>query len=125
MLFSAARLFMFSLAILALAGAGRALAAASPAPDASAASNANGPQSYAQFVKDAQVQSGLFPIITKADKIYLAIGASQLDHQFIEPSGPSTGLGGNGPAPGEPYVAPARMIEFSKVSGKIIMFWPN
>jgi hypothetical protein len=71
------------------------------------------------------VQSGLFPVITKADKIYLAIGASQLDHQFIETSVPSTGLGGFGPAPGEPYVAPARMIEFSKIGGKIVLFWPN
>ncbi|HKW44427.1 MAG TPA: zinc-dependent metalloprotease, partial [Candidatus Eremiobacteraceae bacterium] len=87
--------------------------------------SANGTESYDQFIKDAQLQSGLFPIITKADKTYLAIAANQLDKQFIETSVPSTGLGGFGPAPGEPYVAPARMIEFSKIGGRIIIFWPN
>ncbi|HEY5093806.1 MAG TPA: zinc-dependent metalloprotease [Candidatus Eremiobacteraceae bacterium] len=127
MFLHAARISVLALAMLTTTGAGRALAAAPPAPDASAsaAANSSGPQTYDQFVKDAQVQSGLFPIITKSDKIYIAIGANQLDHQFIETSVPSTGLGGFGPAPGEPYVAPARMIEFSKISGKIVMFWPN
>ena len=123
----AARLSVIVLVLLTLAGAGRAFAAPTPAPNASASggSDSNSPEPYDQFIKGAQVQNGLFPIITKDDKVYLAIAASQLDRQFIETSVPSTGFGGFGPAPGEPYVAPARMIEFSKVGGKVIMFWPN
>jgi hypothetical protein len=115
----------FIMLVCVAGGAGRALAAGATGPAASGASDAGGPQPYDQFTKDAQVQNGLFPIITKADKIYLAIAANQLDRAFIETSVPSTGFGGFGPAPGEPYVAPARMIEFTKIGGRIIMFWPN
>src|SRR4029077_13273046 len=122
MLLHAARISVLVFAVLTLTRFSSALAAPAPVPDAS---NAIGPQSYEQFVKDAQVQNGLFPIITKDDKIFIAIAANQLDQQFIETSVPSTGLGGFGPAPGEPYVAPARMIEFSKIGGKVVMFWPN
>jgi hypothetical protein len=125
MLHHAARISVLALVIFIITSSGRVLAAAAPGPVASDASNADGSQPYDQFIKDAQVQHGLFSIITKSDKIYLAIGANQLDRQFIETSVPSTGLGGFGPAPGEPYVAPARMIEFSKIGGKIVMFWPN
>jgi hypothetical protein len=125
MLHHAARFSAFVLASILVCCGGRALAATAVASSASDASSSNGPQSYDLFVKDAQVQNGLFPIITKDDKIYLAIAANQLDQQFIETSVPSTGFGGFGPAPGEPYVAPARMIEFSKIGGKIIIYWPN
>jgi uncharacterized protein DUF4953/uncharacterized protein DUF5117/uncharacterized protein DUF5118 len=102
-------------------------AAAAPAPsDApSGGGSSSKPKAYADFIKDAAIQNGLFPIITKDDKVYLAISTSQLGKQFIETSVPSTGFGGLGPAPGEPYVAPARMIEFDRVGEKVVMRWPN
>ena len=105
-------------------------AAAAPAsPSASPGSGEDGgsnkPQVYADFTKGAVVQNGLFPIVSKDDKIYLSIGGSQLGKQFIETSVPITGFGGLGPAPGEPYVAPARMIEFDRVGNKVVMRWPN
>jgi uncharacterized protein DUF5117/uncharacterized protein DUF5118 len=125
MSFRFARMAALAILLFAFSSAGRALAAGGSAPDASGSGGGNGPQPYDQFVAGAQVQSGLFPIITKDDKVYLAIAASQLDHPFIETSVPSTGLGGFGPAPGEPYVAPARMIEFTKVGDKVVLYWPN
>jgi Met-zincin/Domain of unknown function (DUF5117) len=116
-----------SLVVLAFSSGG----AAHAAPPAGAGAGPSGPPSgggpvaYDDFVKGANVQAGFIPIVTKDDKIYLVIAASQLDHPLIETSVPSSGLGGFGPAQGEPYVAPARMIEFSKYGGKIVMYWPN
>ena len=108
--------FIFSSAVPAIAQtaapAGAQRPPASPAP-------------YDAFVKDAQVQSGLIPIVRKNGKVYLAIAASQLDSDFIETSVPSSGFGGLGPAPGEPYVAPARIIRFQRVDDQIVIRWPN
>lgn len=92
---------------------------------ASGAGGNGGPAPYADFIQGATVQNGLFPIVTKDDKVYLVISGTQLGKQFIETSVPSTGLGGFGPAPGEPYVAPARMIEFDRIGAKVVMRWPN
>ncbi|HET9341966.1 MAG TPA: zinc-dependent metalloprotease [Candidatus Eremiobacteraceae bacterium] len=117
--FSAA--FCVSVASAAPAGGGAAAGSGSGAGGGSG----NGPAPYADFVQGATVQNGLFPIVTKDDKVYLVISASQLGKEFIETSVPNTGLGGFGPAPGEPYVAPARTIEFDRVGGKVIMRWPN
>lgn len=109
-------------------GAASAAPAAGAGPSSSTAGGGgagNGPAPYADFIQGATVQNGLFPIITKDDKVYLVISAAQLGKQFIETSVPNTGLGGFGPAPGEPYVAPARMIEFDRIGGKVVMRWPN
>ncbi|HEY7992825.1 MAG TPA: DUF5118 domain-containing protein, partial [Candidatus Eremiobacteraceae bacterium] len=121
------------IAVIFAFSAASGVSAASAAPTGSGAASGssagggsgNGPAPYADFVQGATVQNGLFPIVTKDDKVYLVISASQLGKQFIETSVPDTGLGGFGPAPGEPYVAPARMIEFDRVGGKVIMRWPN
>jgi hypothetical protein len=83
------------------------------------------PAPYETFVKDAAVQSGLIPIVRKAGKVYLALAKSQLGTDFIETSVPSSGFGGLGPAPGEPYVAPARIIRFERVDNHIVIRWPN
>src|SRR5437879_4228505 len=112
----------FLIVCLIVLTAGVSEAAAAP-PDA--APSDGGPKTYADFVKGAAVQNGLFPIITKDDKVYLVISSMQVGKQFIETSVPITGLGGLGPAPGEPYVAPARMIEFDRVGEKIVLRWPN
>ncbi|MBV8433228.1 MAG: zinc-dependent metalloprotease [Candidatus Eremiobacteraeota bacterium] len=83
------------------------------------------PAPYDTFVKDAQVSNGLITVVRKAGKIYLAIPKSQLGADFIETSVPQTGLGGFGPAPGEPYVAPARVMRFERVDDRIVIRWPN
>src|SRR5579863_670641 len=102
-----------------------AAAAAPPSPGASQGGEESGPQPYADFIKGATIQAGLFPIIAKDDKVYIAIAGTQIGKQFIETSVPTTGFGGLGPAPGEPYVAPARMIEFDRVGHKVVIRWPN
>jgi len=118
-------------ALVLSAGAGTASAAPPPSGAGAAAGSGagggggNGPEPYSDFIQGATVQNGLFPIVTKDDKVYLVISAAQLGKQFIETSVPDTGLGGFGPAPGEPYVAPARMIEFNRIGGKVVMRWPN
>lgn len=101
---------------------------AQSAPQARAAESSAAPSTpkpYDEFVKDAQVQSGLIPIIRKNGHVYLVLSKAQLDTDFIETSVPSTGLGGFGPAPGEPYVAPARIFRFERVDDTVVMRWPN
>jgi hypothetical protein len=83
------------------------------------------PAPYDTFVKEAQVSPGLLTVIRKGGKIYLSIPKSQLGADFIETSVPTTGLGGFGPAPGEPYVAPARIMHFERVDDRIVIRWPN
>lgn len=92
-----------------------AASAATPAP-ASA---------YDTFVAGATVQAGLIPIVLKGGNVYLALSRDQLGADFIETSVPASGLGGFGPAAGEPYVAPARIIHFDRVGNKVVIRWPN
>lgn len=83
------------------------------------------PTSYDTFVAGATVQGGLIPIVTKNGEVYLSLSKSQLGEDFIETSVPSTGLGGFGPAAGEPYVAPARILHFERYGNNIVLRWPN
>jgi hypothetical protein len=92
---------------------------ASPAPAAGA------PAPYATFVKGATVEAGLFPVIEKNGAYFLELRNSQLGADFIETSVPSSGLGGFGPAPGEPYVAPARILRFERYGNQVVLRWPN
>jgi hypothetical protein len=92
---------------------------------AAAAAQSGAPASYASFIKDAVVQPGLIPIIKKGGRVYLALSNDQLGKDFIETSIPSTGLGGIGPAPGEPYVAPARILRFERIDDTVVLRWPN
>jgi energy-converting hydrogenase Eha subunit A len=103
-------------------------AAAAPpgaAQSATAAAQAGAPAAYGTFTRDAVIQPGLITIIKKAGRIYLALSTDQLGKDFIQTSVPSTGLGGIGPAPGEPYVAPARIMRFERIDDTIVMRWPN
>jgi hypothetical protein len=96
---------------------------AQQAPGAGSAAQA--PASYTAFVAGATVAPGLIPIVTKNGSPYLVLSALQLGADFIESSVPSTGLGGFGPAAGEPYVAPARLFRFERIGDKVVMRWPN
>jgi hypothetical protein len=98
-----------------------AASAAPPAPN----TKAPAVSPYDSFVSGATVQSGLVAIITKGGNVYLALSSSQLGQDFIETSVPSSGLGGYGPAAGEPYVAPARILHFERYGNKIVLRWPN
>jgi len=95
------------------------------AQSAAAQAQSGAPVAYATFIRDAVVQPGLIPIVKKAGKIYLALSNDQLGKDFIETSIPSTGLGGVGPAPGEPYVAPARILRFERIDDTVVLRWPN
>ena len=95
------------------------------APGGPAGGAASGPAPYDVFVKGADVSSGLIPVVRKAGKVFLVISISQFDKDFIETSVPWTGLGGFGPAAGEPYVAPARIMRFQRVDDTIVIRWPN
>jgi hypothetical protein len=103
--------------------------AKSDAPKADAAKpatpNPRLPAAYDVFTKDATIQPGLFPIVEKEGTVYLEVQNAQLGADFIETSIPSSGLGGFGPAPGEPYVAPARIIHFERYGNSIVLRWPN
>ena len=97
---------------------------AQAAPSAAGAASGK-PAALAAFVKDAEVHDGVLPIVRKNGKIYLEAATSQLGQDFIETAIPATGLGGFGPAPGEPYVAPARVLRFERVGNTIVLRYPN
>jgi hypothetical protein len=103
---------------------GKPQAAATAAP-AAAGPRPGEPAAYDAFVKGASVSSGLIPIITKNGDVFLELQTAQLGKDFIETSVPLSGLGGFGPAPGEPYVAPARILRFERYGNKIVLRWPN
>src|SRR5947209_1917802 len=121
--------FVFALAAPAAAQTAPPISAANQAAAAAAAAaaatQAGQPAPYDTFIKGATVQDGLIPIIHKSGRVYLALKRSQLGADFIQTAVPSSGLGGLGPAPGEPYVAPARLIRFEKVDDNVVVRWPN
>jgi hypothetical protein len=118
------RLFSLCFAACLFALQSPVTARSAPAPAAAAAS-AEAPAPYDTFVKGATVVPGLVTVIRKAGKLYFAVLKTQLGQDFIETSVPSTGLGGFGPAPGEPYVAPARIMRFERVDDAVVTRWPN
>ncbi|HVA27867.1 MAG TPA: zinc-dependent metalloprotease [Candidatus Baltobacteraceae bacterium] len=115
---------LIAASLLLTASAAWAQPASAPAPNAAMAAP-QGPAPYEAFAKGATVQAGLFPILTKLGITFLEIQKSQLGADFIETSVPASGLGGFGPAPGEPYVAPARIIHFERYGNTIVLRWPN
>ncbi len=114
------RLFLCLAFAFAFPAASQA-ATSTPPPAAPAGVPAN----YDAFVRDAKVAPGLVSILRKGGKVYLVLQKSQLGQDFVETSVPATGLGGFGPAPGEPYVAPARIMRFERVDDTVVMRWPN
>jgi uncharacterized protein DUF4953/uncharacterized protein DUF5117/uncharacterized protein DUF5118 len=93
--------------------------------DGKGAAGSASPAPYETFVKEAKVLPGLITVIEKNGKIYLSIAKTQLGTDLIETSVPMTGLGGFGPAPGEPYVAPARILHFERTENSVVIRWPN
>jgi len=119
--------FVLALAAPAAAQTAQPSAAAQAAAAAAAQQQLQqgGPVPYDSFLRGATVQDGLIPIIHKAGRVYLALKRSQLGADFIQTAVPSSGLGGLGPAQGEQYVAPARLIRFEKVDDNVVVRWPN
>ena len=107
------RIFLAACGLLAYTRA--ALAQDAPKP----------PQAYAEFVKGATVTPGLIALVRKDGKLYLSVATSQLGTDFIETSVPTTGFGGIGTSPNEPYVAPARILRFEHVDNNVVIRWPN
>ncbi len=102
------------------ASAGAASAAPKPAPSPSAAADA-GPgaiPAYDAFVKDAQVQDGLFPVIRKEGKVYLVLGKDQLDSDFYEHATTANGLGGFGILSGDDFQLLVRIVQFHRINEK-------
>ena len=95
-------------------------AAATPAPAAPGA-----PKAYDDFVKGATVVPGLVPLVRKDGDVFFVLSKDALQKDFIETSVPASGLGGFGPAQGEPYVAPARILRFERRDRKVVLRWPN
>ncbi len=111
-----------ALALATLLCGGMAQAQTKPAAPAA---NAHGPAPYAKFIEGAKVEPGLLPVIEKDGNVYLEVQTSQLGADFIETAVPYSGLGGFGPAQGEPYVAPARILRFERYGNDVVLRWPN
>jgi len=108
-----------------LSSAGLASAAPkAPAPAASAAADGDGPPSpgtpvaYDAFVKNAQVQNGLFPVIRKEGKVYLVLAGDQLDKDYYEHATTANGLGGFGILSGDDFQLLVRIMRFHRTSDR-------
>lgn len=108
------RLFRCALAVAALlfCGASRGFAADAVTP-------------YEDFVRGAQAQHGLFTVWRKAGKVYLELGPSQLDRDFIETIVPSNGLGGRGFVWGNTDDLPAQLVRFERAGSGVAIVWEN
>ncbi len=80
---------------------------------------------YADFVKGAQVQHGLFTLWRKDGKVFVEMSPQQLGVDFIQTAVPRNGIGGYFFFNGSADYAPARLIEFNRVDDKIAISWPN
>ncbi len=94
-------------------------AAAAPPSDADAGPPGT-PAVYATFVKDAEVQDGLFPVIRKDGKVYLTLAKDQLDTEFYEHATTANGLGGFGILSGDDFQMLVRIIKFHRISDKAV-----
>ncbi|HTX60505.1 MAG TPA: zinc-dependent metalloprotease [Verrucomicrobiae bacterium] len=119
------RVIMLTLFALSLGAVPAGAWAQAPAKKAAAPAPAASPTAYDDFVKGAEVVPGLIGVIRKNGAVYLAISTSQLGTDFVQTAVPATGLGGFGPAAGEPYVAPARIMRFERVGNAVAIRWPN
>ncbi|MBV8644015.1 MAG: zinc-dependent metalloprotease [Candidatus Eremiobacteraeota bacterium] len=130
------RPFVAALVCCFLGSAGLASAAApAPAPSPSGAPAAAAPAAkppgpgdipaYDTFVKDAVVQDGLFQLIRKDGKVYMRLGADQLDKDYLQTTVPKNGLGGYGVLAGDVFEQTARIIRFERVGKNVVMLWPH
>ena len=83
------------------------------------------PVPYADFIKTAQVQHGLFDVWRKDGKVFLEVTPKQLDVDFIQTAVPRNGIGGYFFFNGSTDFAPARLIRFTRMDDKIAISWPN
>jgi len=81
----------------------------------------SGPAPYDVFVKGADVSFGDDPGRAQGGEGLSRHCDHAVDQDFIETSVPWTGLGGFGPAAGEPYVAPARIMRFARVDDTVVI----
>jgi hypothetical protein len=134
----AAALFACFFALAATASAQTPPTPASPAPATSpgaAAPGAAAPAArpptpgeipaYDTFVKDTVVQNGLFGLIRKDGKLYMRVGADQLDKDYLQTAVPKNGLGGYGILSGDVFQQEARVIRFVRVGKAVAMIWPH
>jgi hypothetical protein len=108
------------------APSGSPSAAASPAASPTAKPPAPGDiPAYDAFVKDTVVQNGLFQLIRKDGKVYMRLGADQLDKDYLQTAVPKNGLGGYGILAGDVFQQEARVVRFSRVGKNVVMVWPH
>ena len=97
------------------------VANASEAPSGDDAGSATAPPvAFAKFVKDADLADGLFTVIRKDGKVYLAINKDQLDTEFYEHATTANGLGGFGVLSGDDFEQPARIVKFERINPKSV-----
>jgi hypothetical protein len=92
---------------------------------ASTAARADGIAPYDTFIKGATAQHGLFTIWHKDGKVYLELGASQLDHDYVQTIVPGSGLGGNFVVWGNTDHLPTELVRFERAGDNVAILWPQ
>ncbi len=80
---------------------------------------------YNTFLRGAQAQRGLFTIWRKDGKVYLELGAAQLDRDYIQTIVPSSGLGGDGVVWGNTDNLAAELVRFERAGNQVAIVWPS
>jgi len=80
---------------------------------------------YDTFVKSATPQRGLFTIWRKDGKVYLELGASQLDREFVQTIVPASGVGGQGVVYGNTDHLPTELVRFERAGNSVAIVWPS
>jgi hypothetical protein len=87
-------------------------------PDGDGPPSPGTPVAYDTFVKNAQLQDGLFPVIRKEGKLYLVVAGDQLDKDFYEHATTANGLGGFGILSGDDFQLLVRVVRFHRINDR-------
>jgi hypothetical protein len=79
---------------------------------------------YADFVKGAVAQRGLFTLWHKNGKLYIELAANQLQHDFVQTIVPSSGLGGQFVVAGNTDHLPTELVRFERAGNRVAIVWP-
>jgi len=86
---------------------------------------ADGIAPYEQFIKGADAQPGLFTVWHKDGKVYLELGATQLEHDYVQTIVPASGVGGDFIVWGNTDHLPTELVRFERAGSDVAILWPN
>jgi lipoprotein-anchoring transpeptidase ErfK/SrfK len=100
-------------------------AAATPAAPPSTPPNPSGLRPFADIIKDAKQQTGLFTLWTKDDKVWIEIRPEQFNQLYYLQSNLNRGVMGEGAASVSRTMLQANLVSFKKLTNSIQLIARN